>query len=73
VVHPVISVQRPDWSLVADMDNETAISTRKRLLDMVATDGLPVTAYHFSFPALGFVERAGESYRFVPASYQFDL
>ena len=73
VVHPVISVQQPDWQLVADMDNETAIETRKKLLDMAVTERLAVTAYHFSFPALGFIEKAGEAHRFVPASYQFDL
>lgn len=73
IVHYAISFQRPDWQLVADMDNETAIATRERLLDMAAADRLLVTAYHLPFPALGFVEKLDEGYRFVPASYQLDL
>jgi hypothetical protein len=39
------------------------------VLDMVATDRIRVTGYHFPFPANGFVARAGNGFRFVPADW----
>lgn len=73
VVHHVMSVQRPEWQLAADMDHDTAIASRKHLLAMAAADRLPVTGYHLPFPAVGFIEKVTDGYRFVPASYQLQL
>ena len=69
-VHYVFSLQVPEAQVFFDDDPEKATATRKRVLDMVATDGIPVIGHHMPFPSLGFVERAGSSYRWVPASYQ---
>src|SRR5262245_46825806 len=52
--HYVLSVARPDWHVSFDSDKELAVSTRKRLLDMIATDRIPFTSYHMPFPAVGF-------------------
>ena len=52
---------------------DAAIVTRKRILDMVATDKLPVAGFHMPFPSVGWVERSGTGYRWVPATYQFNL
>ena len=71
--HYVASLQRPDWHVRFDMDKEGAAATRKRLLDMVAADRIPATGYHMPFPAVGYVERHGAAYRWVPASYQLNL
>jgi glyoxylase-like metal-dependent hydrolase (beta-lactamase superfamily II) len=71
--HYIFSLQRPEWQSGADDDKDAAIATRKRVFEMVATDKLPVVGYHLPFPALGFVERAGPSYRWVPAGNQFNV
>ncbi len=71
--HYVMSLMRPDWHVRFDMDKDAAITTRKRILDMLATDRLPVTGYHMPFPAIGFVEKVGEAFRWVPVSYQLHL
>ncbi|WP_222182909.1 MBL fold metallo-hydrolase [Geminicoccus harenae] len=71
--HYVMSVQRPDWHVRFDMDKEAAAATRRRILDMAAADRLLVSGYHMPFPALGFIERSGESFRWVPVSYQLNL
>jgi len=71
--HYVLSLQRPDWEVRFDMDKAAAASTRKKVFDMIATDRLPFIGYHMPFPAVGFVERKDQGYRFVPASYQFDI
>ena len=69
----VASIQRPDWHVRFDMDKEKAAATRKRIFDMVATDKVPVTGYHMPFPALGYIQADGESYRWNTAAYQFAL
>jgi glyoxylase-like metal-dependent hydrolase (beta-lactamase superfamily II) len=71
--HYVMSVQRPDWHSRFDMDKEAAVATRRRILDLAATDRVPVTGYHMPFPAVGFIDKAGEEYRWVAASYQLNL
>jgi glyoxylase-like metal-dependent hydrolase (beta-lactamase superfamily II) len=71
--HYVISIQRPEWATGFDDVKELAITSRKRILDMVASDKIAVAGYHMPFPSVGFVETWGTSYRWVPASYQFNL
>ncbi len=63
--HPHVSFAHPDWQPVADMDGAAAVASRRRLLDMAATDGLQLAAYHIPFPGLGRVERQGSAYRWV--------
>jgi glyoxylase-like metal-dependent hydrolase (beta-lactamase superfamily II) len=70
VNHYVMSLQRPDWHVHFDMDKAAAAANRRRILDMVATDRIPATGYHMPFPAVGFVEKTGDSFRWVPVSYQ---
>lgn len=71
--HHVLSLQRPEWEVRFDMDKAAAAATRKKVFDMIATDRLAFIGYHMPFPAVGFVERKDLGYRFVPASYQFDI
>lgn len=71
--HFVMGVQRPDWFFDMDDDKDKAVTTRKRILDMLATDRLLVAGFHMPFPSLGWIERTQNSYRWVPHSYQFNL
>ena len=71
--HYVMSVQRPDWHVSFDADKDAAAATRKRLFDQAATDRIAVTGYHMPFPAVGYIEKSGSAYRWVPASYQLNL
>ncbi|MBI1383520.1 MAG: MBL fold metallo-hydrolase [Rhizobiales bacterium] len=71
--HYVASLERPDWHVRFDMDKERAVASRKRILDMAATDKLLSAGYHMPFPAVGYVERQGASYRWAAATYQLNL
>jgi glyoxylase-like metal-dependent hydrolase (beta-lactamase superfamily II) len=71
--HYVLSLQRPDWEVRFDMDKAAAAATRKKVFGMLAADRIPFVGYHMPFPAVGFVEAFGEGFRYVPASYQFDV
>jgi glyoxylase-like metal-dependent hydrolase (beta-lactamase superfamily II) len=71
--HYVFAVQQPDWHVGFDHDKEAGAATRRRVFDMVSADKVPIVGYHMPFPSLGWVEKSGTSYRWVPASYQFNL
>ncbi len=71
--HFVLSLQRPDWEVKFDMDKAKAAAARKTVFDMIATDRLPFVGYHMPFPAVGFIEKHEQGYRFVPETYQFEI
>jgi glyoxylase-like metal-dependent hydrolase (beta-lactamase superfamily II) len=67
IVHvSALQFSHPEWAIAFDVDQETAIATRKRMLDMVATDRLLVAGMHLPFPGVGHVVREGDAYRYVP-------
>jgi glyoxylase-like metal-dependent hydrolase (beta-lactamase superfamily II) len=65
---PALFMPNPEWIPVFDQDPQMAVETRKRLLDRLATDRIPIIGYHFPMPATGHVERAGSGYRLVPSN-----
>jgi glyoxylase-like metal-dependent hydrolase (beta-lactamase superfamily II) len=69
----VMAVQRPEWHFEMDDDKDRAVATRKRILDMLATDRLFVASFHMPFPGIGYVEKGQAGYRWVPHSYQLNL
>jgi glyoxylase-like metal-dependent hydrolase (beta-lactamase superfamily II) len=71
--HFVVSLQRPDWEVAFDADKAVAAQTRKQVFDMIAADKLPFIGYHMPWPSVGFVEKMGEGYRYIPNSYQVEL
>ncbi len=71
--HFVVSLQRPDWEVAFDADKAGAAATRRKVFDMIATDKLTFIGYHMPWPSVGFVEKMGEGYRYIPNSYQVSL
>jgi glyoxylase-like metal-dependent hydrolase (beta-lactamase superfamily II) len=67
VVHmPGVQFARPEAGMGFDVDGGAAIETRKRIMDMTATDRLLVAGMHLDFPGFGHVARAGGGYAFIP-------
>jgi glyoxylase-like metal-dependent hydrolase (beta-lactamase superfamily II) len=64
---PELFVTHPGWHATFDMDPAAAEANRRRLLDMLATERMRVTGYHFPFPANGYIARNGGGYAYVPA------
>ena len=71
--HYVMSLQNPEWHVSFDMEKDQAGQTRRKLLDMLATEKIPFTSYHMPFPAVGYVDRKDDGFVYVPASYQLNL
>ena len=67
VVHlPGLQFARPDARLAFDIDGAEAEASRRRALDVAATDRLLVAGMHLDFPTFGHVRRAGTGYAFEP-------
>jgi glyoxylase-like metal-dependent hydrolase (beta-lactamase superfamily II) len=65
-IHYVIAVQRPDWHLDVDDHKEKAVLTRKRMLEMAASNRVPIAGYHMPFPGIGFIDKSTDGYHWVP-------
>jgi glyoxylase-like metal-dependent hydrolase (beta-lactamase superfamily II) len=64
---PEFNLNNPGWHLVFDMDPVMAEATRRKVFDQAATDRIRCIGYHFPFPANGYVAKAADGYRLVPA------
>ncbi|MCB1515181.1 MAG: MBL fold metallo-hydrolase [Hyphomicrobiaceae bacterium] len=73
VTHPFISFEHPGWWPSTDLEQQVAENSRRKLLDMAATDKAMMLVYHISFPGLGHVARTGDVYRWVPAMWNWRL
>jgi len=61
-----VSFAKPEWHVGSDLDRGLGVQTRKRLLDRLAFDRIPLVGFHLSWPGQGMVERNGNAYRFIP-------
>lgn len=66
---PELFLRHPGWASIFDIDGPTATASRIALFGRIASERARMTAYHFPFPANGFVQRAGEGFRFIPADW----
>jgi glyoxylase-like metal-dependent hydrolase (beta-lactamase superfamily II) len=66
---PDLFLRNPDWQVMFDSEPERAVVTRRRVYEMAAAEQMLVSGYHFPFPGLGYVEKAGTGYRLVPAAW----
>lgn len=69
--HSVLFLERPDWHFSFDFDPALASTTRRRTLEMAATDRLRVLGYHFPFPGLGHIRTATPtSFRYIAEPWE---
>ena len=66
---PELFLRNPGWHAYIDQIPDQAEATRRRVADMLVADKMLVQAFHAPFPALGHIEKEGQGYRFVPASW----
>jgi glyoxylase-like metal-dependent hydrolase (beta-lactamase superfamily II) len=71
--HQVLLLRKPRMEFVNDTDSKQAANTRVRVLDMLATNRIPLLAYHFPWPGLGHVAKLGDGFQYFPAPMQMVL
>lgn len=71
IIHlPEIQVQHPEVTMAFDVDPVQAAATRRRIFDMVATDGLAVAGMHMHFPGLLHLAKRGDGYTLLHDGWQ---
>jgi glyoxylase-like metal-dependent hydrolase (beta-lactamase superfamily II) len=67
VTNQIVSFEYPAWRFGNDTDKDVGAKTRQRFVDWAAVDRLLLLGYHFAYPGLGRVGRAGGEYRYLLA------
>jgi glyoxylase-like metal-dependent hydrolase (beta-lactamase superfamily II) len=65
-IHPALFVRQVGWQAFFDQDAAKAVETRRKAYQMIESEKMPVQGYHFPFPGVAHLERAGEGYRLNP-------
>ncbi|HEY4981726.1 MAG TPA: MBL fold metallo-hydrolase [Pseudolabrys sp.] len=66
---PEFFLRNPDWHVAYDIDPVKAAETRHKFYDMAAAEKAMVVGFHFQFPSIGYVEKAGTGYRLIPVAW----
>ena len=53
----------------AVLDAALAETNRRKLYDQLAADKMRMQGFHFPFPAVGYIEKDGQGYRYTPAPW----
>jgi glyoxylase-like metal-dependent hydrolase (beta-lactamase superfamily II) len=62
----IASFRHPESKFGYDTIPELAIRNRARLIERAASDRTKLLGYHWTYPGVGFAERKGNGYRYVP-------
>lgn len=71
--HPVLLLEHPRTQFAFDTDPVQSSESRVRMLSMLAANRTPLLAYHFAWPGIGHVAKAGEGFRYYPAPMNMAL
>jgi glyoxylase-like metal-dependent hydrolase (beta-lactamase superfamily II) len=63
----ILFFEHPNWHFGFDTEPEIAVKSREAFLDRVTAEKIKMLGYHWIYPGVGYAERKGTAYRFVPA------
>jgi glyoxylase-like metal-dependent hydrolase (beta-lactamase superfamily II) len=61
-----LAFARPGWASGSDQDPEMGAATRLQLFEQIMAEDMAVIGFHLPEGGMGRVDRAGDSFRFVP-------
>ncbi len=62
---PFLFARHPEWHFMLDVEPIEAEATRRKVYDMLVAERMLVQGFHYPFPSVGHVEKAGTGYREV--------
>ncbi len=60
---PFLFARNPGWHFMLDVDPVAAEATRRKVYEMLYAERMLVQGFHYPFPAVGHLEKAGDGYR----------
>jgi glyoxylase-like metal-dependent hydrolase (beta-lactamase superfamily II) len=70
---PQLFARNPGWHASFDQDAKMAEETRRKVYDMLAAEKMMVQGFHYPFPAVAYIEKAGTGYREIPIAWSSNL
>jgi glyoxylase-like metal-dependent hydrolase (beta-lactamase superfamily II) len=67
--NPVLFARHPGWHAFFDQIPDMAEATRRKVYDMLVAERMMVQGFHYPFPSIAYVEKAGDGYREIPAPW----
>jgi glyoxylase-like metal-dependent hydrolase (beta-lactamase superfamily II) len=71
--HPVLLLEKPLTEFKYDTDPKQSAQTRVKILTMLADKKIPLLAYHFAWPGIGYVAKQGDGFRYYPEAMKMEL
>lgn len=71
--HQILLVEKPRFEFAYDTDPKQSVNSRVRILEMLASQKIPLVAYHFPWPGHGHIAKQGDGFRYYPAPMQMVL
>jgi glyoxylase-like metal-dependent hydrolase (beta-lactamase superfamily II) len=69
--HQILLTEKPRTEFAYDTDAKQAVQSRLKVFDMIASQKLPMLAYHFPWPGYGHLAKQGDGYRYYPEPMEF--
>ena len=69
--HQILLTEKPRTEFAYDTDPKQAVQSRLKVFDMVASQKLPMLAYHFPWPGYGHLAKQGDGFRYYPEPMEF--
>ncbi|WP_246797998.1 MBL fold metallo-hydrolase [Burkholderia perseverans] len=66
-----VNFDHPEWQNGFEHDPEKALDVRVALLEEAAETGALLAAAHVAFPSIGHVSKHGDTFRFVPVTWDY--
>ena len=66
---PYLFARNPGWHAFYDQDPVAAEAMRRKIYDMLVAERMMVQGFHYPFPSLAHVEKAGHGYREIPVPW----
>jgi glyoxylase-like metal-dependent hydrolase (beta-lactamase superfamily II) len=67
--NPALFARNPGFHAFFDQIPDMAEATRRKVYDMLVADKLMVQGFHYPFPCVAYVEKAGTGYREIPVPW----
>ncbi|MCJ9728675.1 MBL fold metallo-hydrolase [Bradyrhizobium sp. PRIMUS42] len=71
--HPVLLLEKPLTEFSYDTDPKQSAQSRVRMLKMLASNRIPVLAYHFAWPGIGHIAAQGDGFRYFPSPMKMEM
>lgn len=68
--HQILLTERPKTEFAYDSDPKQAVTSRLKVFDMLASQKIPLLAYHFPWPGYGHLGKQGDGYRYFPTAME---